>query len=241
MLSVKIEDQAKMISDLVESMSHMDQDSGQYREELKRVQTAILALEEQSSVATEFLSEAYQQITSAQFQLTEARATGQFVRAVCDLLAQEYDNDELPALLMNWMCDYFSIERCSFMLLDPRGETLSVACSRGIPEEIARRVRVRIGQGISGWVAHNRKALLVRAKEDSAVPQTGGAAYNSDSFLSVPVVHNDVLHGVLNFSNKSDGILFGEADLDRASFLAAVLAMSRERATQGRRAALWTG
>ena len=241
MLSVKIEDQAKMISDLVESMSHMDQDSGQYRDELKRVQTAILALEEQSSVATEFLSEAYQQITSAQFQLTEARATGQFVRAVCDLLAQEYDNEELPALLMNWMCDYFSIERCSFMLLDSRGETLSVACSRGIPEEIARRVRVRIGQGISGWVAHNRKALLVRAKEDSAVPQTGGAAYNSDSFLSVPVVHNDVLHGVLNFSNKSDGALFGESDLDRASFLAAVLAMSRERATQGRRAALWTG
>lgn len=239
-LSVKIEDQAKMISELVESMSHMDQDSSQYRDELKRVQTAILALEEQSSVATEFLSEAYQQITSAQFALTESRATGQFVRAVCDVLSQEYDNEELPALLVNWMCDYFNIERCSLMLLDGRGETLSVACSRGIPEEIARRVRVRVGQGISGWVAHNRKALLVRAKEDSAVPQSSGAAYNSDSFMSVPVVHNDVLHGVLNFSNKADGALFGDADLDRATFLATVLGMSRERATVGKRQAMWS-
>jgi len=73
------------------------------------------------------------------------------------------------------------------------------------------------------------------------VPQSGGAAYNSDSFMSVPVVHSDVLHGVLNFSNKSEGSLFGESDLDRASFLAAILAMSRERATTGRRAAMWTG
>src|SRR5262249_1264346 len=100
-LSTTIEDQAKMISDLVESMSHLDHDSTQYREELKRVQTAILALEEQSSVATEFLSEAYAQITTTTFQLNEARATGTFIRAVCDLLAQEHEQDDLPALLIN--------------------------------------------------------------------------------------------------------------------------------------------
>ena len=80
-LSVKIEDQAKMISELVESMSHLDQDSGQYRDELKRVQTAILALEEQSSVATEFLSEASRANYLGAVPLTESRATGQFVRA----------------------------------------------------------------------------------------------------------------------------------------------------------------
>jgi len=53
-LSVKIEDQAKMISELVESMSHMDQDSSQYRDELKRVQGQLcgslaLALEDSES------------------------------------------------------------------------------------------------------------------------------------------------------------------------------------------------
>jgi len=239
-LSTTIEDQAKMISELVESMSHLDQDSSQYREELKRVQTAILALEEQSSVATEFLSEAYAQVTTATFQLNEARATGTFIRAVCDLLAQEHDHDDLPALLINWMCDYFGIERCSYMLLDHRGETMSIACARGLPEDIARRVRVRIGQGISGWVAHNRKPLLVRAREDSVVAHTGQDVYNSDSFLSVPVVHNDVLYGVLNFSNKNEGALFGDSDLDRAMFVASLLAMSRERASIGRRAAIWT-
>lgn len=239
-LSTTIEDQARMISELVESMSHLDRDSSEYREELKRVQTAILALEEQSSVATEFLSDAYTELSNTAYQLNDARATGTFLRAVCETLAQDHDGEEMPALLVNWMCDYFAIERCSYMLLDSRGETMSIAYARGIPEEIARRVRVRVGQGISGWVAHNRKALLVRARGEGAVEHTGQDVYNSDSFLSLPVIHNDVLYGVLNFSNKADGGLFNDADLDRAHFLATLLAMSRERATIGRRAAVWT-
>ena len=239
-LSTTIEDQARVISELVESMSHLDRDSSEYREELKRVQTAILALEEQSSVATEFLSDAYTELTNTAYQLTETKATGTFIRAVCELLAQNHDAEELPALLVNWMCDYFAIGRCSYMLLDPRSETMSIAHSRGIPEDIASRVRVRVGQGISGWVAHNRKPLLVRARGEGAVEHTGQDVYNSDSFLSVPVVHNDVLYGVINFSNKADRGLFTDCDLDRAHFLAALLGLARERANVGRRAAVWT-
>jgi GAF domain-containing protein len=239
-LAVTIEDQARVISELVESMSHLDRDSSEYRDELKRVQAAILALEEQSSVATEFLSDAYTELTNTAYQLTEARATGTFIRAVSDLLAQDHESEDLPGLLVNWMCDYFNIERCSYMLLDTRGETMSIACARGIPEDIAHRVRVRIGQGISGWVAHNRKPLLVRARGESAVEHTGQDVYNSDSFMSVPVVHNDVLYGVLNFSNKTDASLFTDCDLDRACYLATLLALSRERAAVGRRAAVWT-
>lgn len=239
-LSTTIEDQARVISELVESMSHLDRDSSEYREELKRVQTAVLALEEQSSVATEFLSDAYTELTNSAYQLTEAKATGTFIRAVCELLSQDHDSDELPALLINWICDYFSIERCSYMLLDARGETMSIAYARGIPDEIASRVRVRVGQGISGWVAHNRKALLVRARGEGDVEHTGQDIYNSDSFLSLPVVHNNVLYGVLNFSNKADGSLFTDCDMDRAHFLAALLGLARERASLGRRAAVWT-
>ena len=125
------------------------------------------------------------------------------------------------------------------MTPDMRGETLQIAMSRGISNEIAEKVRVRIGQGIAGWVAHNRKPLLVRAVGESGVPHTHQDNYNSDSFLSVPVVHNDVLFGVLNLSNKRDGSLFGQADLDRATLLAQFIAMSAERLRIGRKAQAW--
>jgi GAF domain-containing protein len=55
----------------------------------------------------------------------------------------------------------------------------------------------------------------------------------------VPVVHNDVLFGVLNLSNKKDGTLFGQADLDRAILLAQFIAMSQERMQIGRKAQAW--
>jgi GAF domain-containing protein len=233
------EEQARMISELVENLGQMDQGGDQYRTELDRVKNALFALEEQSSVATEYLADAYAELSNATSQLSEVQGTVSFARAVCDVLTQEHTEQDLPALLISWFADYFGIERFSYMTPDGRGETLQISLSRGIAGSIAERVRVRIGQGIAGWVAHNRKPLLVRAVGDAGVPHTHQDNYNSDSFLSVPVVHNDVLFGVLNLSNKKDGSLFGQADLDRAMFLSQFVAMSQERMILGRRAQAW--
>ena len=237
-LAAQIDDQARTISDLLESMSHLDKDSGQYREELERLQTAIFALEEQSSAATEHLADAYSELTHSNFQLSEMQTTSAFMKAVGDVLAQEHDEEDLPITLLSWFCEYFGIERFSLMIPDPRNETLGIAFARGISEEVVRRVRVRIGQGIAGWVAHNRKPLLVQSKEDENVAHTEQDRYNSDSYLSVPLIHNNYLYGVINFSNKSDGKVFNEHDLDRAAFLSTFIAMSYDRAaTPGKVAA----
>ena len=233
------EEQARMISELVENLGTMDQGGDQYRVELDRVKNALFALEEQSSVATEYLADAYAELTSATNQLGELQGTVGFIRGVCDVLAQEHSEPELPATLITWFCESFGIERFSYMTPDQRGETLQIAMSRGISNEIAERVRVRVGQGISGWVAHNRKPLLVRSVGDANVPHTHQDNYNSDSFLCVPVVHNDVLYGVLSLSNKKDGSLFGQADHDRSILLAQFIAMSQERMVLGRRAQAW--
>jgi len=233
------EEQARMISELVDNLGSMDQGGDQYRVEIERVKNALFALEEQSSVATEYLSDAYSELTTATNQLGELQGTVAFIRGVCDVLAQEPSVAELPATLITWFCESFGIERFSYMTPDQRGETLQISMSRGISNEIAERVHVRVGQGISGWVAHNRKPLLVRSVGDANVPHTHQDNYNSDSFLCVPVVHNDVLYGVLNLSNKKDGSLFGQPDLDRATLVAQFLAMSQERMALGRRAQAW--
>ncbi|MFL5409586.1 MAG: GAF domain-containing protein [Myxococcales bacterium] len=233
------EEQARMIAELVENLGTMDQGGDQYRTELDRVKNALFALEEQSSVATEFLANAYAELTQATSQLGELQGTVGFIRGVCDVLMQEHSEADLPALLVSWYSETFGIDRFSYMTPDSRGEALQIAMSRGISNAIAEKVRVRIGQGIAGWVAHNRKPLLVRAVDESGVPHTHQDNYNSDSFLSVPVVHNDVLFGVLNLSNKRDGSLFGQADLDRATLLAQFIAMSAERLRIGRKAQAW--
>ena len=97
-----------------------------------------------------------------------------------------------------------------------------------------------MGQGIAGWVAQNRKPLFVRlADESPLLPGRDREAYNSDSFISAPLIFNNRVCGVLNLSNKMDGEAFDEADLDRALLVGSVLAVTLGNREMARRAAAW--
>jgi transcriptional regulator with GAF, ATPase, and Fis domain len=204
----------------------LDKNSSEYRQELERVKGTILALEEQSSEATAHLNEAYTQLTAAQNVAGELDRTVGFMREVCRMISEPHKPDEFAQDMVNWLCVQFGVERCSMMRLDPSGETLAIDAACGIPPEIAARVKVRVGQGIAGWVANNRKPLFVRAPEEVQSMQRNVAeTYNSDSFICVPLLYDARLCGVLSLSNKREGEPFEATDLDRATMAASVLAV----------------
>jgi putative methionine-R-sulfoxide reductase with GAF domain len=62
-------------------------------------------------------------------------------------------------------------------------------------------------------------------------------AYNSDSFICVPLTYKDRTCGVLNLSNKRDGEAFDDFDLDRAMLAGSIIAMTLGGQAQVRRAA----
>ena len=172
--------------------------------------------------------------------MEELTRTVGFLKDVFQVLSQEHDGNDFAGTMVAWFSEHFGVERCSLMMLDNAKETLRITAHRGIDPSLASRVRVRVGQGIAGWVAHNRKPLFVRVRKDAtAVQHTFQDAYNSDSFICVPMVHNNRLLGVLNLSNKHDGQPFDELDLDRAMLAGAVLAMTVGSQDSARRAAAW--
>jgi GAF domain-containing protein len=175
--------------------------------------------------------------------LYESQRTIRFVRDVFQVLAAEHRREDFAATLLTWYCEHFGVERCSLMLFDGPSESLRIAAFRGIEPGVARNVRVPLGQGIAGWVAHHRKPIFIRAREqDGPVQHTDQDDYNSDSFISVPLVYNGRMFGVLNLSNKANGEVFDDVDLDRAVLTGSVLGMtlgSREAAQ--REAAQHTG
>jgi len=159
--------------------------------------------------------------------LAESQRTVQFIREVFQVLSQEHRRETFAATLLTWYCQHFGVERCSLMLFDPPSDSLRIAAFRGIEPSVARNVRVRLGDGISGWVARNRKPLFIRGRnEDGPVVHTDQDAYNSDSYISVPLVYNGTMFGVLNLSNKRNGEVFDDLDLDRAVLTGSVLGMT---------------
>jgi transcriptional regulator with GAF, ATPase, and Fis domain len=231
---------AERLQALTHEIELLDRNSSEYKQELARVKDQLRALEEQSSAATHHLTEAYSQLSQTQERMTELQRTVGFLKDVFQVLSQEHDTQDFSATMLSWFSEHFGVERCSLMVLDNVRETLRIAAHRGIDPGVASKVKVRIGQGVAGWVAQNRKPLFVRVKSDAhPVQPTGQDVYNSDSFISVPLIHGGRVVGVLNLSNKQGGLPFDELDLDRAMLTGSLLAMTLGGQDAARRAAAW--
>lgn len=232
--------QQQRVEALVQEIEQLDKSSTFYRGELDRVKGTLGALEQQSAAATQQLSEAYTQLDIAVTRLNALQHTMGFLREVCQVIAEEHDPAEFARTMVAWFSEHFGVERCSLMLVEPGRDTLRIAAAIGVDPDIAREARVRIGQGIAGWVAHNRKPLYVKMRDASKPAiHTGQDAYNSDSFVCVPLVHNNRLFGVLNLSNKKGGEAFEEYDFDRAVIAGSLLAITLGHHEAARRAAAW--
>ena len=198
----------------------------EYREELERVKRMMDLLEAQAVAATEHLSDTYAEMNSASWEMSDLERRVDFARRLLALLGEEPDEQRLPQRVVAWLAAEFGIERCSLMTLDETEAALDISAQCGLDPAVAVGVRVRIGQGVAGWVARNRKPLLVRMRSQADVtPEDQAGTYNSPSFIAVPVVHNGRLFGVINLSNKEGGELFNGVDFDCASIAGAALAV----------------
>ncbi len=92
-------------------------------------------------------------------------------------------------------------ERGSIMLLDEKREELEVMVSYGLSEG-ARSSRVRLGEGIAGWVAAHREPLILHdvVRDD----RFRGSDPQVRSALAIPLMAEDRLVGVLNVSTMQE-------------------------------------
>jgi len=203
------------------------------RTEYESLRERMTQLDHQARATTQQLDETYDQLASAQHRLNAQHDTMEFLREIFEALAVEHDDRALSRALVQRFCEAFDVDRCTLMRMDDHQE-LQIAAHRGVDPQVADRVRVPLGQGVAGWVAHHRKPVLMRRTGDaSPVRATGVDRYNSDSFVSVPLVHRDRVLGVLNLSNKRDGRSFDETDLDRALMASAVLSLAMSAREDG--------
>jgi signal transduction histidine kinase/DNA-binding response OmpR family regulator len=143
--------------------------------------------------------------------------------------------DELLNYFIDLVSQNLKVGRVSLMLMDKKKQELYIAASKGIPEDVVKTTRVKVGEGISGQVAKTGKSLLmknVQSRLISNVSKTG----LSDSFISsplvlgIPIKFHDHVVGVLNITNKHTGEAFNENDLAFLSGLAGQAAVAIEAA-----------
>ncbi len=109
---------------------------------------------------------------------------------------------------------------------------LRIKYSNHLSKKIEKEYRVKIGEGISGWVALNGESLLVEDIEsDTRFAKENNKRYSSKSFISIPLIVSGKVIGVLNVNDKLGSELFNEADVSALKIISRYSAIAIRNAT----------
>jgi sugar diacid utilization regulator/putative methionine-R-sulfoxide reductase with GAF domain len=153
-----------------------------------------------------------------------------FLQRLALMASSTLDSRELMNLVIAETTEATVTDVCSIYLLEPDGEALLLTATNGLSQAGVGRVRIRIGEGITGWAAAERRPAVV--PDVRAEPRFrwlhGVDQARFVSMCSVPVISGDRLVGVLNV--QTDELRhFSEADVGLLSAIAAQVAGALER------------
>jgi HD-GYP domain-containing protein (c-di-GMP phosphodiesterase class II) len=135
--------------------------------------------------------------------------------------------------LMTMGVQLLNAEAASVLLMDDELGQLYFAAATGVKKEEVRRVYLKKGEGIAGWVADHGEVLWIPdvSKDERFSRKADQASgFRTESILAVPLKTEGRLVGVAEAINKKGGGPFGPADAQIFSTLAAYGAMAIQKA-----------
>ncbi|NTW97326.1 MAG: PAS domain-containing protein [Oscillochloris sp.] len=129
--------------------------------------------------------------------------------------------ETLDRELLKVVAEATQADRASLMRYEPEHQQLRITATIGIDTAMIGQATISLGEGIAGWVALNRRPLLLPSGPD--IPRHLSEYMHQhaiSSALCVPMVIGDQLSGVLNLARQGDATAFTPEDLWFAALLA---------------------
>lgn len=138
-----------------------------------------------------------------------AMATDWLQRLLGDLADRPIDLEEVLRQIVDETTRRLKADRGTLYLVDHATREL-VSRVAHLPE--IAEIRLRIGEGVAGWVAANRQPVRTDASDPRQSRRVDAVTgYRTDSMLAVPMMRDDVVIGVFQLLNQQDG-RFSAAD-----------------------------
>ncbi len=157
-------------------------------------------------------------------------------------LGSSLDAKGLSQLIVDISTQLVDARRGSILLATEDRDELVLSAACGLTAKKHGQVKVKFGEGVSGWVAQQAEPILVAdIEKDPRFNRKARKGHTSPSFISVPItlqesvlavplMVSDHVIGVLNVSSKTDGSAFEEEDLHVLVSLAQQAAVAIENA-----------
>lgn len=178
-------------------------------------------------------------------RLERAEQQLRLFQRVSRLTTRDMELDDVLQEIVGLVRDFLNCDSCLIYLVE-EGELVLYASSDGNGRNIGK-VRLRLNEGLTGWVARERRLLAIsreayndpRFKFFKDLPQD-----MYEAFLSVPIISQNKVVGVINVQNREPRIHSG-GDMEMLSTLGeqigCLLVLSKQKTGAGSPVALTTG
>ncbi|MGB0681514.1 MAG: phosphoenolpyruvate--protein phosphotransferase [Magnetovibrionaceae bacterium] len=133
-----------------------------------------------------------------------APSTRRLLSRVRDLMAGELTAEERLQQIVSIIAADMVSEVCSVYVRRP-GDVLELFATEGLKVEAVHQTRLRIGEGIVGFVAAHARAIALADAQShpnfAYRPETGEDIYHS--MMGVPILRGGRVIGILSIQNKS--------------------------------------
>jgi signal transduction histidine kinase len=149
------------------------------------------------------------------------------------LISSSLNMEEVLGHALQCVEEFLGAEVSSIFEVDKSTGELFFRLARGVGGEKIKGLRLKIGEGIAGWVAQTEKPLI--CDDTLTEPRfchtfDTRSGFQTKSVLCVPLKAKDQLIGVLEVINKKAGGHFDEADLELLTILGNQIGIALENA-----------
>lgn len=127
------------------------------------------------------------------------------LRQISKIISSGLDLESILKQIVQIVVRFTKGDSCLIYLFDEKREELVLLASKNPHPEILGKIRLKLGEGITGWVAKEGKSVII--EKDASKDRRFKSFHNLpedryEAFLSVPIVNRDEVIGVINVQHK---------------------------------------
>ena len=136
-------------------------------------------------------------------QLKEKKREIEILKEISEAVNYRWDLKQILGSIIKIVSDYLKSDSCFIYLAE--GDEVVLQASQNPHRAALGRIKMKIGEGITGWVAEHRQAVVIssRAYQDkrfkffNTLPED-----RFEAFLSAPIITDGKMVGVINIQHR---------------------------------------
>ncbi len=130
----------------------------------------------------------------------------QLLRRIVEIANSDLDLNIVLHNIIALVVELTKADSCFLYILDKKNNELVLSASSNPHPRILRKIKLKLGEGLTGWVAEKKEIVVIpqKASEDPRFKMFNSLPEDKyESFVGIPILLRDEVVGVINFQHKN--------------------------------------